>query len=1163
MYIQTNKYQTQLTEELEKKVGPKVWGQLIDFIETVPFINWLIAPEHVRGYAKDRTKYSDLSDNDPKKLYKDARIIVDITKPHILEDMDFFRERAIYFQKHGVYTHIPKNSNSRSEYANFWKEELRRWKYGLVRESDGEWIPGGLYYYWNYSQIWMVEKALDEHGNEIEKKGERKHDFPRPYLGDYLFYHYLEQAQQSGKHGKMLKARGIGAEQPHSEIVKTFNGDKLVGQVKVGDKLIGIDGKETTILEIYPQGLKDVYEVELMDGRKIRCGIDHLWYVKDFTKKDKKNARPVKLSEMIEKGLYWDINGGKNKMYKYKIPKQEPINYPKQKLPIDPYILGLLIGDGTLTTKNIKIATEDKFIIEEIERLLPNYSLNKDKSNCNYIFVDKDRFNITSEELSKYHNSQYGLNRIKREIEFLGLNVKCFDKFIPEIYKMGSIEQRFSLLQGLMDSDGSINTEGNKEFSNSNLTLIKDVADLVRSLGMKCRISEGRPERTKQWQDKGKVICKQEYRLHIITNETIFRLPRKVKRCKIRKTFEDSAIVNITKLNYQEESSCFLVDNETHTYLTTDYTVTHNSFKFASMSPKNMYVYSGSGNPNFHLASDKSFLIGDKGIWGKIIDNLDWIGSHTPLPKMRLIDGKKALEVQLGVEDEYGTRTGLLSSVYGISLKDNPDKARGIRGPLIHYEEDGLFPNLETAWNINREATEEDGIAYGLMFAAGTGGTVGASFEGSEKLFYQCDAYNIYGIPNVFDKNSDGSTTCGFFWGAYLNKGKSSTFLNGEVDVIKRLIMTIEERQRIADASNDPKALTQKKAETPVTPQEAVMRTEGTIFPVSDLKDYLGEVMSKMGTFISGHYTGELVVNSSGEIDYKPNADIHIIRDYPLKDNLNKIGGIEVFEMPKKGNSGQIPKYRYVAGIDPYDDDHSTTTSLGSMFVFDLFTDRIVAEYTGRPLLANTFYENCYRLLKFYSASALYEAHPYSEIVKLPNGTTKLWKDVNIGDVLFAPDGKITKVVNIPVEEYMPIYKVVLNDGREVMCSDNHIWSVYKLNEHPHEIKNYSTKELISIGTQNKFKQNNFFIPNAGAVEYEEKSLPIDPYTMGLIIAEGCIRGSHCTKNQVQISSSKIDMEFYKQIIKYEIKKSGNLGHNWNIVIANCKEIFNELGLLN
>lgn len=961
IFIETNEFQTPLTEELKNSVNKKIWDDLIDYIETVQFIKWLISPASVRGYAKDRPK----DDN--------GKIIVDITKPHILEDMDFFRERALYFQEHGVYTHIPRNSNIKSEYAKFWQEELRRWKYGLTRPSDGEWIPGGLYYYWNYSRIWMVEKALDEHGNEVAKKGERKHDFPRPYLGDYLFYHYLEQATERGKHGKMLKARGIGAEQPHSEIVKTFGGDKLIGDVKIGDKLIGIDGKETTVLEIYPQGLKDVYEVELMDGRKIRCGIDHLWYVKDFTKSDRKNARPVKLSEMIEKGLYWDINSGKNKMYKYKIPKQNPIEYPEKELPIDPYILGLLLGDGTLTTKNIKIATEDKFIIEEIERILPDCKLNKDSSNCNYIFTDKNRFNITSEELEKYKNSQYGLNRLKREIEFLGLNVKCFKKFIPEIYKRGSIKQRISLLQGLMDSDGSVNEKGNKEFSGSNLNLMKDVADLVRSLGMKCRLSKGRPLRQKDFQGRSIVTCQQEYRLYILTNQAIFRLPRKVKRCKIRKIFEDSAIVKITKLDYQEESSCFLVDNETYTYLTTDYTVTHNSFKFSSMSPRNMFVYPGSGNPNFHLASDKSFLVGDKGIWGKVIDNLDWIGNHTPLPKMRLIDGKKALELQLGVEDEYGTRKGLLSSVYGISLKDNPDKARGIRGPLIHYEEDGLFPNLATSWSINREATEEDGIAYGLMFAAGTGGTQGASFEGSEKLFYECNAYNIYGIPNVFDKNTNGSTTCGFFWGAYLNKGKSTTHANGEVDVIKRLIMVLQERQEIAAASNDPKTLTQKKAETPITPQEAVMRVEGTIFPVGDLKDYLTDIMPNLSTFTSEHFCGSLRMDGEGDIKPFPSNDIYILRDYPIKDNLNKEGGIEIFEMPKKNNLGIIAKYRYIAGIDPYDDDHSTTTSLGSMFVFDLLTDRIVAEYTGRPLLANTFYENCYRLLVFYNAVALYE----------------------------------------------------------------------------------------------------------------------------------------------------------------------------------------------
>jgi hypothetical protein len=82
-------------------------------------------------------------------------------------------------------------------------------------------------------------------------------------------------------------------------------------------------------------------------------------------------------------------------------------------------------------------------------------------------------------------------------------------------------------------------------------------------------------------------------------------------------------------------------------------------------------------------------------------------------------DSKRAMEIQLGYLDNYGVRKGLLSSVYGISLKDNPDKARGIRGPLIHYEEDGLFPNLETAWNINRRAVEEGKIAYGQMVALG------------------------------------------------------------------------------------------------------------------------------------------------------------------------------------------------------------------------------------------------------------------------------------------------------------------------------------------------------------------------------------------------------------------------------------------------------------
>lgn len=584
--MEFNKFQTQLTEELKKELPKKIYNDIIEAVSSISFINHLVSNE--RGTIKDRPWMLD--ENGVATGKKE----VDITKPHFLENMDWFRERAIYFQKHGVYTHLTKNGNPKSDYGLFWKEEVRRWREGLVRE-DGEWIPGPLYFYWNYTQIALVKKIKGT------KKGLRKKDFPRVYLGDYLFYHYCDQAQHRGQHGKMLKARGVGA-----------------------------------------------------------------------------------------------------------------------------------------------------------------------------------------------------------------------------------------------------------------------------------------------------------------------------------------------------------------------------SFKFSAMSPHNMYTKPGTENPNFHLASEKSFLLGDKGIWGKVLDNLDFIAKNTPLPKLRLVDKKQAMEIQLGLENEFGMREGLLSSAFGISLKDNPDKARGIRGPLVHYEEDGLFPNLEHAWNVNREATEEDGVSYGFMFAAGTGGTQGASFEGSEKLFYQPDSYNVYGIPNVFDKNMTGNTKCGFFWGAYLNRGESVTKENGEPDVILSLINIFKERKKILDSSTDPLAITQKKAESPITPQEAIMRIEGTIFPVSDLKDYIAEIRPKEVSFCSSHYIGRLKLTGEGGIDWEPNADKQPLRKYANSGD-NKEGCVEIYAKPVKNS----PKYRYIAGIDPYDDDIGT--SLGSIFIFDTFTDKIVAEYTGRPRFANEFFEICRRLLIYYNAIANYE----------------------------------------------------------------------------------------------------------------------------------------------------------------------------------------------
>ena len=591
--LKMNKFQTQLNEELIKTLPKEIYSELIDAINGIEFIRNLIAPEAVRGYAKDRPKD------------KSGKIIVDVTKPHILENMDFFRERAIFFEKHHKYTAIQENPNPKSDYGLFWEEETRRWREGVVRPSDGEWIPGYYYFYLNYSPIWInIEAEPELIGRRKRKvKGIRKKEFPAVWLGDYLWFHYMDQAREDGAHCKLLKRRG--------------------------------------------------------------CGF---------------------------------------------------------------------------------------------------------------------------------------------------------------------------------------------------------------------------------------------------------------------------------------------------------------SFKFGSITPCTMFVQPGL--PNFHLASDKLYLTGDKGVFGKVVNTLDWIAQNTPLPSLRLIN--QPLEKKLGYVENVAVE-GLQSSVSGISLKDNPDKARGIRGPIIQYEEDGLFPNLEDAWNINREAVEEGGVVFGMMIAGGTGGTEGASFIGSAKLFYNPDSYNIYGLPNVYDKNANNSNLCGFFWGAYLNRSRCYDKTNGEPDVIQALIEILTERFIIKNASQDGKALTQCKAEQPITPQEAIMVTEGSIFPTSDIRDVLADIIPNLHAFIRPHHVGRLHLTNDG-VEFRPDPSLNAIYDFPLqKDYLNKEGALEIYNMPICNNFGKTLPMRYIGGIDPVDDDYSTTTSLPSIFILDRYTDMIVAEYTGRPKTAYEFYELCRRLLMFYGATANYE----------------------------------------------------------------------------------------------------------------------------------------------------------------------------------------------
>lgn len=186
--IKTNAYQTPITRALLDKFPSEVAEQFLDFLDTVPLLKWMI--------REDRPRAKDL----PRDEH--GRIIVDIAHPHILEDMDYFKPAAKFFESNGCYTLLKPNSNPNSEYRKWFDEEVRRCRDGYVRESDGEWVTGQMYWYLNYCQI-MLNRY-----DEDEKIWIRQEEFPDFWEGIYYRFHYIYQARKAGKHCIELARRG-------------------------------------------------------------------------------------------------------------------------------------------------------------------------------------------------------------------------------------------------------------------------------------------------------------------------------------------------------------------------------------------------------------------------------------------------------------------------------------------------------------------------------------------------------------------------------------------------------------------------------------------------------------------------------------------------------------------------------------------------------------------------------------------------------------------------------------------------------------------------------------------------------------------------------------------------------------------------------------------
>ena len=403
------------------------------------------------------------------------------------------------------------------------------------------------------------------------------------------------------------------------------------------------------------------------------------------------------------------------------------------------------------------------------------------------------------------------------------------------------------------------------------------------------------------------------------------------------------------------------------------------SFKGASMLVRNYELIPGS--KNFAVASEQKFLIGD-GLLTKAWQIMDFIDKNTAWAKQRLVSTRMERVAGYKVTDEFGKQTeqGYMSSISGITLKNDPERLRGTRGKLVLWEEGGKFPGLLDAWRIEQPSVEtDDGVAFGLMVAYGTGGTEGASFTGLKELFYKPEAYNVLAFPNIWDDNAE-QTNCGFFvpsWSNLESFDKDGNYIYMDKDGNslreKAIENLIEQRNKIKDGGASQQSIDRFISERPIKPREAVLELGKNIFPRKLLMDQLTRIRTNTKLRNMKHIV-DLNWDGNGQIiaTEKKSGDI---TEYPLKKGDKPHGSIVIWEYPIK----DPPFGLYIGGCDPYDHDDSFTNSLGSVFIFkrvkagEAWNDVIVAEYSGRPDTAEEYYENVRKLLVFYNARLLFE----------------------------------------------------------------------------------------------------------------------------------------------------------------------------------------------
>jgi hypothetical protein len=946
-----------------------------------------------------------------------------------------FQEAGKEFIKKGYYCPDPWGSPA---WFNFWTKERERIINGY--SVGGVKITGDHYFYLNYCPIQKVE-------NTSGHKSDKVKGFPDFWDGDYNYFWVREIARngvvdsiysEGGEESEKIfslnslektvalkrlfkglhlevkietnflnggfnlivgKSRRKGYQLPHSEVVMTPFGKKTMGDIKVGD-IVSTPTGEANILEVYPQGLDDVYKVTLFDGREVRCGKEHLWKI--FSQSFRKNYRQEKV---VQTDFLLNEKLKTKKGYKWFLPINEKvINKNIKALPIPAYTLGCILGDGNVT-KQLKISGADEQIFDNIISELGNKYYFKDS----YLYNKQLKYNFTKEEIKDYKRKNLlskftsPFNPLFIKLKNLKLNYKSDFKYIPDVYKYhSSIEDRYKLVKGLMDTDGSINENGASTFGNVSKKLVEDLQEVLYSLGITSTLRKRKDDL---------------FIIYINTNKNIFGIDRKINRVKNKECRKFIPIVKVEKLQQKEESSCFLLDSEDHLFLTNKYVVTHNSYKNASVGVRNYFTKPDS--LTILNAYEKKFLY-PKGIMTMAVSYINFINKHTgfimPADVVSKTDHIRAsyIQYQNGVRIEEG----FMSEIIALTCKDNSDVNRGKDATDIIIEESGAFGTpglLKALYSASEDCVKAGAIQTGQITIFGTSGDMEGGTADYADMYQRPEAFGLLPFNNIWDKDSYKQKV-GFFHPIQWNmEGFYDSEGNSNQEDAKNL--EYEARKNLIENGATSEEIQRRLQEKPTSPSEAFSAISTNNFPVVELKAQLHKVKANNWQTIKGvpvtfkHENGKLTAKPVLDGKKEPITSLHNIP-------INKKGCVVIYEQPVP----DVPKGLYKIGYDPVRQDEGS--SLAAIIVYKskhigtIHHSIIVAEYVGRMETPEEMDKIAETLADYYNTTIMHE----NEVTGVKNYFRRI-KRLNL--LAAQPDAVISK--NIKKSKVARVYGCHMN----------------------------------------------------------------------------------------------------------------------------------------